>query len=103
MTTPILMYHSIGETVPPGFQRWVVRPARLRAQVRGLVEAGYSTLTVRALVAARAARRMSLSASAREAVLTFDDGYADFLSHAAPVLRDHGMTATVFLCPGLLG
>jgi hypothetical protein len=44
MTTPILMYRSIGETVPRGFQRWVVRPARLRAQVRGFAEAGYATL-----------------------------------------------------------
>jgi peptidoglycan/xylan/chitin deacetylase (PgdA/CDA1 family) len=103
MTTPILMYHSIGETVPRGFQRWVVRPAQFRAQVRGLVEAGYAALTVRALVAARTARQMSISASTREVVLTFDDGYADFLSHAAPVLRDYGMTATLFACPGLLG
>jgi hypothetical protein len=63
MTTPILMYHSIVETAPRGFQRWVVRPAQLRAQVRGLAEAGYATLTVRALVAARAAYRKSLSAS----------------------------------------
>lgn len=77
MTTPILMYRSIGETVPRGFQRWLVRPARLRAQVRGLAEAGYATLTVRALVAASAARQNSLSASTREAVLTFDDGYAE--------------------------
>jgi hypothetical protein len=77
MTTPILMYHSIGETVPRGFQRWVVRPARSRAQVRGLAEAGNATLTVRALVAAGAARQESLSASTREAVLTFNDGYAE--------------------------
>jgi peptidoglycan/xylan/chitin deacetylase (PgdA/CDA1 family) len=76
MMTPILMYHSIGETLPRGFQRRVVRPARLRAQVRGLAEAGYATPTVRALLAARAARQESLSASTREAVLTFDDGYA---------------------------
>lgn len=58
---------------------------------------------MRALVAARTTRRMSISASTREVVLTFDDGYADFLSHAAPVLRDYGMTATLFVCPGLLG
>ena len=43
MTTPILTYRSIGETVPRGFQRWMVRPARLRAQVHGLAEAGYAT------------------------------------------------------------
>ena len=71
------MYHSIGETVPRGFRRWVVRPAQFRVQVRGLVEAGYAALTVRALVATRTARLMSISASTREVVLTFDDGYAE--------------------------
>jgi peptidoglycan/xylan/chitin deacetylase (PgdA/CDA1 family) len=103
MKTPILMYHSIGETAPRGFERWVVRPAQFRAQVRSLADTGYATLTVRALVAARAARQKSLSAGPREAVLTFDDGYDDFLSQAAPVLRDYGMTATLFVCPDLLG
>ena len=77
MTTPILMYRSIGETVPRGFQRWMARPARVPAQVRGLHEAGHAPLIVRALGAARAARQKSLSASTREAVLTFDDGYAE--------------------------
>ncbi|MEK8142048.1 polysaccharide deacetylase family protein [Streptomyces sp. M10(2022)] len=35
--------------------------------------------------------------------LTFDDGYADFLHEALPVLRRHGCTATVFVLPGRLG
>ena len=43
MTTAILIHRSIGETMPRGFQRCVVRPARLRAQVRGLAEAGHAT------------------------------------------------------------
>jgi peptidoglycan/xylan/chitin deacetylase (PgdA/CDA1 family) len=28
--------------------------------------------------------------------LTFDDGYADFVVHAMPILRHFGFTATVF-------
>ncbi len=35
--------------------------------------------------------------------LTFDDGYADFLHEALPVLRGHGCTATVFVLPGRPG
>ncbi len=35
--------------------------------------------------------------------LTFDDGYADFLHEALPVLRSHGCTATVFVLPGRPG
>jgi peptidoglycan/xylan/chitin deacetylase (PgdA/CDA1 family) len=36
-------------------------------------------------------------------LLTFDDGYADFATAAAPRLREAGFTAIVFVCTGLLG
>ena len=35
--------------------------------------------------------------------ITFDDGYADLVTHAFPVLARHGFTATVFLVAGKLG
>lgn len=35
--------------------------------------------------------------------LTFDDGYADFLDEALPVLRKHGFRATVYVLPGRPG
>jgi peptidoglycan/xylan/chitin deacetylase (PgdA/CDA1 family) len=35
--------------------------------------------------------------------LTFDDGYADFIEEAVPLLRRHGCAATVFVLPGRLG
>jgi peptidoglycan/xylan/chitin deacetylase (PgdA/CDA1 family) len=34
--------------------------------------------------------------------LTFDDGYADFVDFALPLLRGHGCGATVFVLPGRL-
>ena len=36
------------------------------------------------------------------AVLTFDDGYRDNLVHAAPLLKDHGLSAVLFSATGLL-
>jgi peptidoglycan/xylan/chitin deacetylase (PgdA/CDA1 family) len=35
--------------------------------------------------------------------LTFDDGYADFVEQAVPLLHRYGCTATVFVLPGRLG
>jgi peptidoglycan/xylan/chitin deacetylase (PgdA/CDA1 family) len=35
-------------------------------------------------------------------VLTFDDGYRDFYTHAFPVLKEYGFTATVFLPTSLI-
>jgi peptidoglycan/xylan/chitin deacetylase (PgdA/CDA1 family) len=35
-------------------------------------------------------------------VITFDDGYLDFYSHAYPILYEHGFTATVFVVTGFL-
>ncbi len=39
---------------------------------------------------------------ARAAAITFDDGYADNLLHAVPLLRKHGLHATFFVASGFL-
>jgi len=42
------------------------------------------------------------SLPARTIVITFDDGYADNVSIALPVLQRHGFPAVVFVAPGFL-
>lgn len=67
---------------------WIVR----------LISHSYNVLPL-ADAALRLARR-SLPAAA--ATITFDDGYADNLQVAVPVLRRYGVTATFFIATGYL-
>ena len=36
-------------------------------------------------------------------MITFDDGWKDTYANALPVMHAHGIPATVFVCPGLMG
>jgi peptidoglycan/xylan/chitin deacetylase (PgdA/CDA1 family) len=45
----------------------------------------------------------SLTQPINYVVLTFDDGYRDFLTDAFPILQRYGFTATVFLSTGYVG
>ena len=37
----------------------------------------------------------------KKVVITFDDGYRDFYTHAFPVLEKHGFTASMFIVSSL--
>ncbi|OLL79622.1 Polysaccharide deacetylase [Pseudonocardia sp. Ae168_Ps1] len=88
----ILMYHSVGR-IGDDPHRLTVTPERLDAQLAALRAQGLRGRPIR-----------DLAASGGRAVgLTFDDGYADFLTEAVPALQAHGCTATVFALAGLFG
>jgi peptidoglycan/xylan/chitin deacetylase (PgdA/CDA1 family) len=90
------MYHSVSDC-PDDPYNVTVTPARLDRQLAWLTARGLRGVGVRELLAARA------RGAARGLVgLTFDDGYADFVTDALPVLRRRGCTATVFVLPGRL-
>jgi peptidoglycan/xylan/chitin deacetylase (PgdA/CDA1 family) len=78
--------------------RVTVSPHRLDRQLDWLRRRGLRGVGVRELLAARA------RGAGQDLVgLTFDDGYADFVAHALPLLRRHGCGATLFVLPGRLG
>jgi peptidoglycan/xylan/chitin deacetylase (PgdA/CDA1 family) len=93
----ILMYHSVEAYDRDPF-RVTVRPDRFAGQLRWLRRAGWRGVAVRELLRARAA-----GTADRLVGLTFDDGYADFVTAAMPLLARHGWTATVFVLAGRLG
>jgi peptidoglycan/xylan/chitin deacetylase (PgdA/CDA1 family) len=91
------MYHSVGDCSDDPY-RITVTPERLERQLAWLHRRGLRGVSLRELFAARA------RGEGRHLVgLTFDDGYADFLEHALPVLRHRHCGATLFVLPGRLG
>ena len=97
MPLPILMYHSVA-AVDRDPNALCVPPDRFAQQLATLRAVGLRGVGVGELLAAR--RR----GQGRNLVgLTFDDGYADFLTTACPILDDHGFGATVYVLPGRFG
>jgi peptidoglycan/xylan/chitin deacetylase (PgdA/CDA1 family) len=87
----ILTYHSLddsGSVIS-------VPPAAFRRHVAWFSAAGVRLVTVPELLA--------LDDDVHAAALTFDDGFANFATHAAPVLREHGAPATVFVVSDHVG
>jgi len=92
----VLLWHSIdrsGSLIS-------VSPELFARQIAWLVRKGYVTWPVSRYVEALATRRRLPS---RLVVLTFDDGYANVLAAGAPILREYGLCATVFLVTGAAG
>ncbi|MFG1805241.1 polysaccharide deacetylase family protein [Streptomyces sp. NPDC049040] len=93
----VLMYHSVADCRDDPYLV-TVSPRRFAAQLGWLRGKGLTGVGVGELLRARAEGR------GRGLVgLTFDDGYADFLGTAVPLLLEHGHRATVFVLPGRLG
>lgn len=98
---PVLGYHRIVDTIPPN-DYWNVCTTRSRfeAQMRWFARLGWRSLSLED-VAERLVRGERFPA--RHFTITFDDGYADNLMVAAPILKSFGFTATVFVVTGYVG
>lgn len=97
MTLPILMYHRVAALAldPWGL---AVDPSRFEEQIEILSRAAMPLPLSHAV---RALADQTLPPNA--VVVTFDDGYADNLTTATPVLERHGVPATFFICSGQIG
>jgi peptidoglycan/xylan/chitin deacetylase (PgdA/CDA1 family) len=100
MRVPILMYHSVSEAANDAFAPFAVRPAEFARQIAHIADRGMTTLTVADLVARRASGQVI---PARSVVITFDDGFSDFMTEALPVLVAHGAVATQYVVSDLVG
>jgi len=93
----ILLYHRIGE---PDLDPWqlAVSPQHFDEHLQVLSEYGHQ-MRLRKL--SEALQNDMLPR--RSVIVTFDDGYADNLINAKPLLEKHGVPATVFVTTGYTG
>jgi peptidoglycan/xylan/chitin deacetylase (PgdA/CDA1 family) len=96
---PILMYHSLSDAPAASTRALSVRPKMFGTQLSYLRRQGFTGLTFGEL---GQRRRTGQPLPARPIVLTFDDGYADLIEEALPMLIEHGFPATVFVTTGWL-
>lgn len=97
--TPILAYHAFTDDADRA-SRFVVTEGAFARQMQHLHENGLNVISLQQFVTMR---RDDLQPPDNTVVLTFDDGYEDFIRFAWPVLKEFGFGGTVFLVTDLLG
>jgi peptidoglycan/xylan/chitin deacetylase (PgdA/CDA1 family) len=114
---PVLMYHSVSESHDDRchpYLRTTTSPTVFARHMRILSQLGYSAMTLGRAVECVSAGlppvptppktvRQKDRETRRAVVLTFDDGFRDFYTHAAPILEQFAFSATIFLSTGFLG
>jgi len=99
----ILMYHSISaadESDVTPYYRVATSPGRFRQHLTLIRDLGYDVISL-----TDAVKRLRTEGAdiGHAVVLTFDDGYRDFMLEAWPLLWEFGWTATVFLPTAFIG
>jgi peptidoglycan/xylan/chitin deacetylase (PgdA/CDA1 family) len=97
---PILMYHSIQEGVSDRRPYFDINtsPARFTQQMKFLREQGYKSVHL----AEASKLLLQDNWDSRYVVITFDDGYRDFLTTAYPIMAEFNHTAILFVPSGLI-
>lgn len=96
---PILLYHKVALTPPPGNAVWVSSHLFAR-QMAALSASGYVTVSFQDYLAYRAG---AAEPPPRPLILTFDDGYESLYTIARLVLDHYGFKATACLVTGHIG
>lgn len=97
------MYHEVSEAPERSKRIRSTNPAysvslkQFREQMEYLYKNGYHTLSLNEVIDAK------VSLNHKTVALTFDDGWANNYTNAFPILKKHGLTATIFVVTDFVG
>ncbi len=98
---PVLLYHSVNDSPSSAVARFTIAPRVFEDHMRHLAGEGYTTMTVSEFLPVLQGRPAALPE--RPALVTFDDGFRDFLTTAMPIMARHGIASTVYATTGFMG
>ncbi len=94
---PVFLWHSVSTDPAPWIAPFAVTPRTFTEQLDRIADTGLTVVPLRRLVAAL---RGGPALPPRSAVLTFDDGFADFWWTVAPLLAARELPATLYVTTG---
>jgi peptidoglycan/xylan/chitin deacetylase (PgdA/CDA1 family) len=95
---PILMYHKVERLNRRStVQGHYVSPKLFKRQMAVLSAMGFTAIPLSSLY------KTGVKLPRKPIVITFDDGYVNFLTNALPVLKNYRFVATVFLVANQVG
>jgi peptidoglycan/xylan/chitin deacetylase (PgdA/CDA1 family) len=97
---PVLVYHHVGPRRPGDDPRFTVTPRRFEQQMRLLARMNYTGVRPKDWIQWCEGR---CGMPDKPVLLTFDDGYADVVKFALPILQRYRYPATLFAVSGEVG
>lgn len=90
---PVFTYHHVDPKLKNDI---TLTPAAFEAQLKVLKDGGYHAITARQLYEHQ---RNGSALPDKPVMITFDDGWRNQFTYAAPLLKKYGFTATYFINP----
>jgi peptidoglycan/xylan/chitin deacetylase (PgdA/CDA1 family) len=97
-TVPILLYHSVSDSPSDASAPFTVTPADFERHLDAIVARDLHCMTVSNYLDARNAG--TLPTDKRVALITFDDGYLDFVDVCLPKLAARNLASTMYITTG---
>lgn len=106
---PILLYHAVTDNPGSHIAPFTVTPENFARQLDVVLDSGFRCITFSRLVdelrspASHSGPAVEAGPDLRRtAVITFDDGFADFYENAAPALEERSLKSTMYVTTGWL-